>query len=160
MKIWLIRHAIAVDRDTFMGGDLERPLAEKGIRKSGASFTKLAKLYKAPDFVYSSEAVRAYETAQLFCEAFDISDYAKTARLNPGCSFNDIKRIVKSVPHQAELIALFGHEPDFSNAISEWVSDGLLNIKLKKGGLVELEVNKNGSVLFNMSLPPKVMSGL
>src|SRR5437764_781095 len=33
MQLWLVRHAVAVDREEFTGPDAERPLTDKGRRR-------------------------------------------------------------------------------------------------------------------------------
>ena len=158
MKIWFIRHAEAVDWETFPGSDHERPLTDRGIQRSKASFANLAKKVNAPDLVFSSEAIRAWETAQLFCDAFNVSDYVKTPVLNPGSSYKAIRKLVESVPDGTNMIVLIGHEPDFSSTVSQWTSGGTLNIKLKKGSLVELNVNGSGTATLTMSVPPKILA--
>jgi len=158
MKLWLIRHAAAVDADEFSGSDLERPLTLKGRRSAKAAFKQLARTRSAPNVVISSCAVRAIETAELFSKAFGVSDIRQTATLNPGCAFREIKKIVADLPKGIEFAALVGHEPDFSDAVSRWTTGGKLSLVLKKGGLVELELHDDGTVDLVMAFPPDILN--
>jgi phosphohistidine phosphatase len=160
MKLWLIRHAEAVDAEKFFGGDLERPLTPAGRKSAQAAFTRLASLRRGPDVVISSCAVRALETARIFGLAFGIQKIEQTEGLNPGCRFKDIRNVVRKLPKRIQFAALVGHEPDFSEAISRWTSDGQLGLILKKGGLVELEWNKGGTADLVMAIPPDILGGL
>lgn len=159
MKLWLIRHGIAEDRDLFEGDDLDRPLTDKGIRRLRKVFGRLAGIYDPPDRLVSSHAVRAWQTAELFCQAFSVHGFEKTERLNPGCSPRDMLSVLRDLPPGTESAALFGHEPDFSLAASEWTSGGRLNMVLKKGGLIELDLNMDGTADLVMSVPPKILAG-
>jgi len=156
-KLWLIRHAEAVEADEFSGSDLERPLTSKGKKSAKTAFNKLAKLRKSPGFVISSKAVRARETAEIFCRAFGVKTFKESELLNPGCSFNDIKRVIKSIPANIEFAALVGHEPDFSDTVSRLASGGTLSLVLKKGAVAELEINKSGLVNLTMVIAPDLM---
>jgi phosphohistidine phosphatase len=158
MKLWLIRHAAAVEADEFSGSDLERPLTSKGRLSAKKAFKQLARIRSAPDVVISSCAVRAIETARLFGKAFGVNDIRQTAILNPGCSFREIKKVVAGLPANIPFAALVGHEPDFSDAVSRWTSGGKLSLALKKGGLVELELHDNETVDLVMAFPPDILN--
>ncbi|HMO52479.1 MAG TPA: histidine phosphatase family protein [Kiritimatiellia bacterium] len=160
MRLWLIRHAVAVEADAFDGDDLARPLTAEGRRTAQAAFSRLARLRRGPDVVVSSQAVRARETADAFCLAFGLRDYQRSECLNPGCRFKDIRKLVATFPARTKFAALIGHEPDFSKAVSRWTADGHLNVNLKKCALVELELRKNEPAELLMVLPPDVLAGL
>lgn len=157
-RIYFIRHAIAEDRDAFGGDDLQRPLTARGRRKAKAIFARLAELRPAPDLVISSAATRARETAELFCDAFHLSKPTINPALNPGARPGAFVTLLQALPAKATSVALVGHEPDFSLAISELTSGGALNLLLKKCGIVEIDWSaENGGVL-HMALPPDLLS--
>lgn len=159
MKCWMIRHAVAVDADAFAGPDMERPLTAEGKRRARAAFARLAVLRDGPDVVITSAAVRARETAELLCRAYGRKEPVVDPRLNPGARTADIKKIVKEAGGQAKLVALVGHEPDFSAAISQWTSGGLLDLAMKKGALVELEIGPTREARLLMAIPPDLLYG-
>ncbi len=159
MKLWLIRHAAAVEADEFSGSDLERPLTAEGRRSAKAAFKRLSRNRSAPQAVISSYAVRAEETARIFALEFKVSRLEKSKLLNPGSSFKDIKKIVAGLSKDVTFAALVGHEPDFSNAVSRWTSGGKLSIVIKKGGIVELKI-VDGAVDLIMAFPPDIPNGI
>ena len=158
MKLWLIRHAEAVEADEFSGSDLERPLTSGGRRSAQAAFSSLARVRSGPSLVISSNAVRAWETARIFCLAFGIPDYQRNRLLNPGCSFSAMKKIVEAIPDDCAFAAIVGHEPDLSGAVSLWTSGGRLSLVLKKGGVVELDIRRDGTVDLVMAFPPDILN--
>lgn len=159
MKLWLIRHAIAVEADEFPGDDLERPLTTGGRRSAKTAFSQLAKLRRGPDVIIASEAVRAWETARILGLIFGINEIRRDARLNPGCRFKDIRKVVASMPSSVQIAALVGHEPDFSTAVSRWTAHGELVMAFKKGGLVELELSDDGEATLLSLVPPDLLGG-
>ncbi len=137
MQILFIRHAKAVDRETFLGDDLQRPLSEDGIKKAREFFNKISKIFEI-DVIITSKALRAVQTAKILLNFYPNAKYVETPLLNPGASILDIEKIIddfKSYDH----IALVGHEPDFSLAISHLIGCGSgTGIRLKKAGVAEL----------------------
>ena len=143
MRILFIRHAHAVEADLFAGGDLERPLTPEGRKRFKRVAARLAKRYPVPDRLVSSNAVRARQTAEVLADAFVCSKPDVRDELNPGASVAAIRRVVESL-RGAAWVALVGHEPDFSQTVSAWVAGGGLDLKLKKGGVVEVELLPRG----------------
>lgn len=158
LRLIFIRHAIAKDRDKFEGDDLKRPLTAKGRRKAKAIFARLTALRPAPERVISSTATRARETADLFCEAFQLAGPQLDASLNPGARPGVIIQLLQKLPSGIKSVALVGHEPDFTQAISALVADGHLNARLKKCGMVELEWSAEHGGTLVMALPPDILS--
>lgn len=159
MKLWLIRHAVAVEADAFSGSDMERPLTGGGRKSAQAAFKRLAHYRQAPDIIISSQAVRARQTAGLLGLAFGMKKIHRDERLNPGCRFKDMKNVVAAIPGTVAVAALVGHEPDISRAVSRWTSDGQLALAVKKGAWIELEVDQNGDATLLALLPPDLLGG-
>jgi len=66
------------------------------------------------------------------------------SRLNPGATVNDYHSII-SENSKFEIICLVGHEPDISNFVSDYLTEGKLQIILKN--LIHLN-DKNNSPLY------------
>lgn len=60
--LYLVRHAKAGERRTFVGDDIDRPLSKKGWKQAEALATRLAKL--EPATLYSSPYVRCIQTLE------------------------------------------------------------------------------------------------
>ena len=145
MKLLFIRHAIAIERGEFNGNnDLDRPLSEAGIKKAKLTFNAFSKFYEKPDLIISSEAIRAIDTAKLFNNAYNNKiEMEYNHLLNPGCYMLDLKQIIMPIYNEKKTVVLVGHEPDFYYLISELISDDDVNIVIKKGSIIEVEIDKN-----------------
>ena len=136
MKLLFIRHSLAMDREVFVGNDLERPLVEKGIKRAKTFFKHIKKIYPQIDYIITSKAKRAKDTALILKEYYKDAIYEETTLLYPGANINDLKEVLKN---KDGIIAIVGHEPDLSEFIKELMFAPNLKIKLKKPSLVELE---------------------
>ena len=158
MKILFIRHAKAESRDVFTGSDdLQRPLVQEGKDVTHAMFTQLEKVYPKPDAIISSFAVRAYDTATIVAECFSIKKVHQTEWLNPGADFSSFKKVLNEYAEKGNQLMLVGHEPDFSEIISQSTANGYLDIKVKKSACIEVVVNSNGIGQLRMLLPPGIL---
>lgn len=157
MRILLIRHAPALSRVNWLRDDFERPLSDKGIISAKKIFKELSKIYDTPDVVFCSEAVRTKETAQLFAKYFRGSRITQTALLNPGADFESFKNIFADKTY--ESVAFIGHEPDLSTLLKKLISaDDNVSIEIKKGAVVELEMDENFKATLKAIIPPKIFS--
>ena len=136
MKLLFIRHSLAMDREVFVGNDLERPLVEKGIKRAKTFFKHIKKIYPKIDYIITSKAKRAKDTALILKEFYKDAIYEETTLLYPGANINDLRKVLKN---KDGIIAVIGHEPDLSEFIKELMFAPNLKIKLKKPSLVELE---------------------
>ncbi|BCD61961.1 phosphohistidine phosphatase [Nitratiruptor sp. YY08-26] len=136
MRILLIRHAKALSREEWDEDDILRPLSEDGIKKAREFFAKLPKIYPI-EVIITSKATRAMQTAKLLQEFYPNSKYFETARLNPGASPLRYEEVIEKF-HCYENIALVGHEPDISYAVSHFSGCDLMQIHIKKASVTEL----------------------
>jgi phosphohistidine phosphatase len=124
MQIWLVRHALAAERDEFDGPDAERPLTARG-RKQFRDFAGwLAAEAARPNVVFTSPLVRAIETADILRKALDLrkKDLVPSDALCPGAEPNQLIELARQAA--AGRIALVGHEPDLGQALSSFVGGG------------------------------------
>jgi phosphohistidine phosphatase len=140
MQIWLVRHAIAAEREEFDGPDEERPLTAKGKKQFGAFADWLAGQVEAPMAVVTSPLVRAVETAEILRKALGLKkkDLAESAALSCGAA---PERLLEAARHSsAERVALVGHEPDLSAALGEFISGG--RVAFRKGFVAAVEFSE------------------
>ncbi len=157
MRIYFIRHAIAEDREQFALEDHLRPLSEAGRAKA----KKLFRIYRQllPDLsrIYTSEATRAKQTAQLLSEAFKGAAITTAKELNPGADYDDFKRLLKQMDFtEGRSVAVVGHEPDFSTILGEVLCSGVLYLEVKKASLIEVEIGLDGRGILKNLLSPKL----
>ena len=158
MILWFIRHAIAVERSDFAGPDLARPLTAAGRRQAREMFERLARFRAGPTLIFASEAVRAWETADLLSVCYRLNRPVRTPLLNPGCTLKRLGVLLASKAGPAGHVALVGHEPDFSELISRLTADRKQSLKMKKGALAEVELKPGNRGILKLLIPPDVMA--
>lgn len=132
MKVYFIRHAIAMEREEWKDDDLKRPLTKDGIKKFKSFFKKISRSLKKPDLLIASEAERSIATAKIIARIYDI-DYKIDNRINPGADIMQYKLLLDEMAdNNINSVAIVGHEPDLSNFISFYIAETALSLKLKK----------------------------
>lgn len=140
MRLLLIRHAEAVEADSFDGGDLERPLTPKGRRDARTMARAVARCYPRVDAVISSAAERSLATAKTVARAVGVRKVAVEPSLNPGASAKDYHRLLDRTSVPEGTLVMVGHEPDLSGVLSNLVAPDGLALKFKKGACAEVEL--------------------
>src|SRR5690348_3940711 len=126
MRILIIRHAIAQERESFarpVQDDALRPLTSKGHKKMCKAARGLARLVPSVDVIASSPLVRAVQTAEIVADAFDGARNVQIAALSPRKPPAQLLEWLQA--HQPDAtVALVGHEPHLSTFLS-WLLTGL-----------------------------------
>ena len=141
MRLYFLRHAIAVDREQWDEPDSERPLTDEGRAQFEVVARGLAALDLAPDAIYTSPFIRASETARIVAAAL-AKEFDVWPELASGC---DLERLAPRLAElgEARAVMLVGHEPDFSALIGRLVSGGTpASLALKKGGCCRVDISR------------------
>jgi phosphohistidine phosphatase len=136
MKLLIIRHSLAIDISEWICHDLERPLVEKGIKRAKKFFKYISKIYPEIDFIITSKALRAKQTAEILKSYYPNAVFEETTLLYPGAGINELKQVLQN---KEGVVAIIGHEPDLSNFIRDMMYAPNLKLKLRKPSLVEVE---------------------
>jgi phosphohistidine phosphatase len=144
MDLYLLRHAIALDREDFHGSDdSQRPLTTDGRKKMRRAAKGMRKLGLCFDVILSSPYVRARDTADIVADTYTNRRHLKlTGLLEPGA---DQKALVRhlSTLGSTHSIMLVGHEPDLSTLLAKLIGARRSQaVKLKKGALCLLSIKK------------------
>jgi len=123
--LYLVRHAKS-SWDHIGLSDIERPLMEKGIRKSKLVIEYLQKQQIVPDLIISSPAVRAIETARIFARGLTYSEekILIDRKIYDGY-YEHILDIIYGTPNKINSLMLFGHNPMFSNLANLFLHPGI-----------------------------------
>jgi phosphohistidine phosphatase len=143
MRIYLMRHGLAIDRDDpKCPPEAERYLTAKGIERTRAVAAGLAEMGIRPAVLLSSPYVRAVQTGEIVCEALDIdpknlhaSDALKP-EAKPARIAEELGRLT------AEEVICFGHAPHLDDFIAYAVRATAPFTLLKKAGVACLEVQR------------------
>ena len=141
MNLYLLRHAIAVDRTTPGLDDAQRELTPEGASKMVRIARGMFALDLQFDLILSSPYIRARQTADIVAERFKARDRLRfTENLVPGITGEQIVIEINKRYRKRENILLVGHEPMLSSLVSVLISgDQTLPIVMKKGGLCHLQ---------------------
>jgi len=136
MNIYLIRHGNA-ERTKAGLSDFERELTKEGRIQLKASVEKWKNLVDNFDYIISSPLVRAVQTAQIIAEAFNYqNEIIKDERLGGGKEVSGLIEIAHSL--DGDNLAFIGHQPDFSNYLSDLISSGYARIEFKKAAIAKV----------------------
>lgn len=118
-RLLLIRHAKAADGAI----DIERPLAERGIRDAGAIGTWLVRADLRPDHVLVSPARRARQTWKRASAALRSSPEPTVEPRIYDNSPESLLAAIRDVPKKVETLALVGHNPSIAE-LADLLDDG------------------------------------
>jgi phosphohistidine phosphatase len=155
MRLIIVRHAIAMPRETAKMEDEDRPLTKRGAKRFRRAAAGLARVERRPDILLTSPLVRARQTADLLSDAWGGPD----PREDEGIAGTpaEILQVLARQPIQA-TVAIVGHEPDFSQLVAQLVGakDGS-RFEFKKGGAACVSlpgaVDEGGALLWYQ--PPR-----
>ena len=145
MNFFLLRHAIAMERDAFdFASDSERPLTAKGKNQLSHVTAAMRMMKLRFDLILSSPLVRARQTAEIVAEDLKLKRRLLfEPELKPGGNPRKLIENLLRKKSTAEDFLLVGHEPELSDLISLLVTGGPGGgFALKKAGLVKLEITR------------------
>lgn len=142
MRLLIVRHAIAEDREAFAAGgfpDFERPITAAGRRKMIEAAAGLRDVAPQLDYLISSPFTRATETADIVAKALGLPRPAPIDLLTPERHPREFLDWLKTQP-LTNGVGVVGHEPHLGQLIS-WCLTGNVDahFDLKKGGVARID---------------------
>lgn len=164
MDVYLVRHAIAHERDRKRWpDDSKRYLTIPGRRKFRAAARGLKLWLPKRARVLTSPFVRTRETAGILVKVVDLAPAIECVELQPGTPARKTFELLRSRKERA--VVLVGHEPDLGALLSAALAgeNFRLGIEFRKGGAACLQFAKDirpgrGTLLWMM--PPRVLRAL
>jgi len=161
MKVLLVRHAIAVDRDTPGISDHLRPLTEEGVSRFRKSARAVAAMVTA-DAVLTSPLLRAKQTAEILTRHWPGITIQEVEALGSG-SREEFEAALARLPKNSTVAAV-GHEPHASEWTAEWLgASNSSAFPFKKGGVALIEFDgaaEEGEGRLVFFLAPKALKAL
>lgn len=163
MKLYLVRHGIAVDAGTpGYEDDSLRPLTEEGREKMKKIAHTLQEMGIKPELIVSSPFVRAYQTASIMAKTLKYKgELVYSDLLVPMGQPNDMIVQIKE-KYSVDELMLVGHEPNLSLLISFFLAgNSNISINLKKGGVCCLSadnLNQNRKAVLEWLVTPKIIT--
>lgn len=127
-RLFLIRHGKA-EWNSESGRDVDRALTERGRINATAMADRFAGTPFLPDLLVSSPALRAFSTAQYFANAWSIAE--QNIQIMPRIYEANLKTLLNLVnrfENQHHTIAMFGHNPGFTDLANYLSKEYIYNI--------------------------------
>jgi phosphohistidine phosphatase len=162
MKLFIMRHGIAVPEAAAGLTDDERPLTQEGETKVKQVARGLRTIGVAPDRIVSSPLPRARRTAELAADTLGVpsnrvetSDVLRTGR--PAESVRDWL-----LGRRDERLMIVGHNPTLSDLVALLVTGrpDLPLCDLRKGGVAGLEGDPRGRMTLDWLARPRLLRAL
>lgn len=165
MQIYVLRHAIAFDRDPMQWPDDSlRPLSPDGERRFRREAQGLATLIADVDVLLSSPWLRAWQSAEILHQVAGWPAPQSCQALEADRSPRGVLTVLREHA-AAESVALVGHEPQAQALVSYLLTgdSARVALQLKKGSVVALAVDsapRAGTAYLVWALPPRVLRAL
>ncbi len=162
MILYLLRHALAVDKEKWKGTDRQRPLTSKGKDGIKKVAKHLRHLSLSADAILTSPYKRALNTAIIVAERLKYSPpLVKMNDLIPKGNSDAFLRVVMQRYRPDASLIVVGHEPYLSRLLSKVLgSSEIISIDFKKCGLCRVDLERNQSRItgsLKWLLPPKLL---
>jgi phosphohistidine phosphatase len=142
MRLYIVRHAIAISGGFPGIRDDDRALTEDGIAKMRQSAAALCALNYVPELIMSSPLLRARQTAEILLEAFGKGiDLKITLDLAPSGTRRKLYREIALYEQKLKSLMLVGHQPSLGEIAAEIAfGSPKYPLELKKGGACAIEL--------------------
>ena len=152
MLLHLLRHADAGDPEAWTGPDAARPLSDKGRKQSKRLGDHLAAIGFEADTFITSPKIRAAQTAEIVAEPLG-TKVSIDDRLAGGLEIAALEAVLEDAGDPRRVV-IVGHDPDFSELLSELLGTQL---EMKKGAFARVEIERPlraGAGTLRWLLPP------
>jgi len=132
-----MRHAKSSWKDGWLH-DLERPLMQKGLDRTRLIVNYLKENSFNPEYVLTSPAVRAVETARIMAHAFGIEDkhFGEEKSIYPG-SEREYYDVCFDLPEEISHVLIVGHNPAMTGFVNFFLNPKI--DYLPTSGIVSIE---------------------
>lgn len=166
MRLLVIRHAIAEDRDAFAGTglpDTQRPLTDDGRKKMRAAVRGLRSIAPKLHVIATSPLVRACQTAEIVAKEYGGVEIRTLEELSPERRPDELLSWLRA-QQPGETAAVIGHDPHLTFLVG-WLLTGRNDsfVELKKGGAIMLDFDdppSGGNAVLSWALPPRHLRAL
>jgi phosphohistidine phosphatase len=142
MRLYIVRHAIALPHGAPGIQDEDRTLTEEGAKKMRLAAAGLRSLGYIPELLLSSPLIRAVQTAEILLQAFGKGVEMKiSATLAPSGDRQDLYSEIARYERKLDSLMIVGHQPSLGEIAGEiaWGSPEYW-VDLKKGGACAIDV--------------------
>lgn len=119
--------------------DIDRPLNNRGLQSADLMAKRLKDAGLLPQLIYSSPARRARNTAQIMHGVWELDPSSLMIHDSLYMAYlSEIDEVVAQAPSEIERLAIFGHNPSFTEYANRFLSYPIDN--LPTAGVVVLSL--------------------
>lgn len=157
----LFRHGKS-DWNSDYGDDRDRPLARRGRKAAKTMGRFLERAAQVPDAAITSPAARAAETLRIAMKAGSWACPVRTADGLYGGGVSGLLRELQSEPAATSVLLAVGHEPTWSDAVTELTGGGHVRFPTAALARIEFDVDgwndvQPGTGLLAWMVPPRLL---
>jgi phosphohistidine phosphatase len=155
--IYFLRHGVAYEATewkTTGNSDEQRPLTDDGMAAMEREVMRMKAMKLAFTTIITSPLTRARQTAEIVHRQYAEVPFDEDALLKPGFDHKALEKLRRRY-HAQDKILLVGHEPDFSEVISQLIGGG--RIMMKKGGLACVRLTDDSKGELKWLLTPHLL---
>jgi phosphohistidine phosphatase len=138
-KLFIVRHGKSSWEEEEVD-DIDRPLAERGIRNAEAMAGRLKELGEVPELILTSPANRALNTALIMARVWGLD--SSSLQIHDALYMAyvpEIEEVVGETPGSVRKLAIFGHNPSFTLYVNKFLDEPLNNLPTAGIVIVTLE---------------------
>jgi phosphohistidine phosphatase len=122
--------------------DFERPLNARGLRNAPEMASRILNRNQVPELIVSSSALRALTTARHFAQVWDKPvEQIKQERAIYEANVKTLLQIVNQLDNKYQRVAMFGHNPGFTDFANYLADADIHNIPTCGTVLIEFPVD-------------------
>ncbi|PKO97740.1 MAG: phosphohistidine phosphatase [Bacteroidetes bacterium HGW-Bacteroidetes-9] len=121
--LYLMRHAKSSWKHAELS-DLERPLLEKGLKRTRLVIEYLQEKNTNIELIITSNAVRAVDTARIIAHAFKVDE--NNFRIEKGVYMADADSLFDQffdLPEKVTQVMMIGHNPSITNFVNTFLDE-------------------------------------
>lgn len=140
--MFIVRHGKSSWEDEELD-DIDRPLAERGLRNADTMANRLKELGEIPELIFTSPANRALNTALIMARIWGLdSDSLQIHDALYMAYVPEIEEVVGEAPGSIRSLAVFGHNPSFTLYANTFLEEPLDNLPTAGIVIVTLECDQ------------------
>ena len=138
--LFLVRHAKSDWSDAGLA-DFDRPLNHRGERDAPQMAAYLLGRGRVPQMIVSSPAKRAYTTARVFAERFEIPENDISLREDLyEAPTRVVLEAIRELPDHVDRAAIFGHNPSLTYVVQQFADEYVDNVPTCGVAVIQGEV--------------------
>jgi phosphohistidine phosphatase len=145
----VIRHGKSLHHD-YVFSDFQRHLNGKGYEEAREAALWLTNQGFTPDLLVTSPAIRAFTTAVVVAQyiGYAPGDIILQEAIYEA-SVNTLMYVLQSLPDTADTVAIFGHNPGFTELVQALAPNSIEHIQTAGVAALELKITKWNEVALN-----------